>query len=206
MCWDGADMFQSMKTDQSMWPIFYSIMNLPPNMRSIVHVGMHLAGFDLGSYASLDIFADELLQMWTTGFVVDGQRYKVFLIEVLTDSRGREKLLKIQGSGSFAGCFKCEFKGISFAKTRVYNDWRRYLAVTDPRRNISRGRNSIVQNFCYEGGLRPTNISYETYAANGQRAINGEGDPVVGGGFAFEGVKGKYTLLQYYTKCSYNIL
>jgi len=206
MCWDGADMFKSLKTDQAMWPIFYSIMNLPPSMRSIIHVGMHLAGFDLGGYASLDIFADELLQMWTTGFVVAGQRYKVFLIEILTDSRGREKLMKIQGAGSFAGCFKCDFKGITFAKTRVYNEWRRYLPIDDERRRISRGRDSLTQNFCHESGVYPTKISYETYACNGRRAMNGEGDPVAGGGFAYEGVKGTYSLDLEFLYYSLNVL
>ena len=82
MCWDGADMHHNMKADKSMWPIFYCIMNLPPSLRHVSHVGMHMAGFDLGAYCSLDIFADELLNLWTSGFVVNGQKYKVFLIEI----------------------------------------------------------------------------------------------------------------------------
>jgi hypothetical protein len=102
-------MHSNMKAEKSIWPMFYCIMNLPPSLRHVPHVGMHMAGFDLGAYCSLDIFVEELLQLWNIGFVVDGQRYKVFLIEILTDSRGREKLMKVQGAGSLAGCSKCDF-------------------------------------------------------------------------------------------------
>jgi hypothetical protein len=145
MCWDGADMHNKQKADKSMWPIFYCIMNLPPSMRHIVHVGMHMAGFDLGAYCSLDIFADELLELWNIGFVVEGQRYKVFLIEILTDSRGREKLMKVQGAGSHEGCSKCDFTGTSFGRTVVYEGWRRYLPVDDIRRNKNTAIRSVKQ-------------------------------------------------------------
>ena len=137
MCWDGANMFNNNKAEHSMWPIFYCVMNLPPSMRHLVHVGMHMAGFDLGAYCSLDIFADELRELWTKGFVVDGQHYKVFLIEILTDSRGREKLMKTQGSGAFAGCSKCHFEGRTFGKSVVYEKWRSYLPMDDIRRSKS---------------------------------------------------------------------
>lgn len=150
MCWDGADMHHNMKSDKSMWPIFYSIMNLPPSLRHVSHVGMHMAGFDLGAYCSLEIFADELLELWNNGFVVDGQRYKVFLIEILSDSRGREKLMKVQGSGSMAGCSKCDFAGRTFARARVYDGWRRYLEEDDIRRRKNISIRSIKQVLLYK--------------------------------------------------------
>jgi hypothetical protein len=145
MCWDGADMHSNMKVEKSMWPIFYCIMNLPPCLRHVPHVGMHMAGFDLGAYCSLDIFADELLQLWNVGFVVNGQTYKVFLVEILTDSRGREKLMKVQGAGSHEGCSKCAFGGRTFANRTVYDDWRRYLAEDDPRRAKSTAIRNVRQ-------------------------------------------------------------
>ena len=145
MCWDGADMHHNMKADKSMWPIFYCIMNLPPTLRHVSHVGMHMAGFDLGSYCSLEIFAAELIELWNIGFLVNGQRYKVFLIEILSDSRGREKLMKVQGSGSLAGCSKCDFEGRTFSKTRVYDGWRRYLAEDDDRRQKSTQQRNLKQ-------------------------------------------------------------
>jgi hypothetical protein len=145
MCWDGADMHNKTYNNKSIWPIFYCIMNLPPSMRTVVHVGMHMAGLDLGSMCSLDIFADELLNLWTEGFTVDGQLYKVFLIEILTDSRGREKLMRVQGAGSYAGCSKCDFPGRTFGGTRVYDGWRRYCEANDPRRAKLTARNSLHQ-------------------------------------------------------------
>jgi hypothetical protein len=164
MCWDGADMHSNMKTDKSMWPIFYSIMNLPPSIRHVVHVGMHMAGFDLGAYCSLDIFADELLQLWNEGFTVDNQRYKVFLIEILTDSRGREKLMKVQGAGSLSGCSKCDFPGERFAATCVYNGWRRYLPTDDVRRNKSNSIRQIKQ-VCYICIITPLTLPLHLIAS-----------------------------------------
>jgi len=152
MCWDGADMHHNMKADKSMWPLFYCIMNLPPSVRHVPHVGMHLAGLDLGAMCSLEVFADELQELWNTGFVVGGQRYKVFLIEILTDSRGREKLMKVQGAGSLAGCSKCDFEGRTFDNTRVYDRWRRYLPADDARRNKMtsiRSRHQVCNYYSY---------------------------------------------------------
>jgi len=152
MCWDGADMHTKMKADKSMWPIFYCIMNLPPSLRHVVHVGMHMAGFDLGAYCSLDIFADELIELWTTGFIVEGQCYKVFLIEILTDSRGREKLMKVQGAGSGEGCSKCDFPGRRFARAQIYDGWRRALPTEDPRRrksNLSATSKQVTHSLCH---------------------------------------------------------
>ena len=145
MCWDGADMHHNMKAEKSMWPIFYCIMNFPPSLRQVSHVGMHMAGLDLDAYCSLEVFADELYQLWIDGFVVDGQRYKVFLIEILSDSRGREKLMKVQGSGSFAGCSKCDFPGRTFARSRIYDGWRRYIDEGDSRRSKSTAVRSVKQ-------------------------------------------------------------
>jgi hypothetical protein len=145
-------MHSNMKAEKSMWPIFYCIMNLPPSLRHVPHVGMHMAGFDLGAYCSLDIFAEELLQLWNLGFVVDGQWYKVFLIEILTDSRGREKLMKVQGAGSLAGCSKCDFGGRSFGGSVIYDEWRRCLSDDDPRRAKSTSmRNTKQVCLCFIG-------------------------------------------------------
>lgn len=39
ICWDGADMFNY--SGKSMWPLCYSIMNLPPTLRDKPHVGKY---------------------------------------------------------------------------------------------------------------------------------------------------------------------
>ena len=58
--WDGASMFNFIK-GPSMWPLCYSIMNLPPSLRSKMHIGLHVASFCDGAHASQDVMADELL-------------------------------------------------------------------------------------------------------------------------------------------------
>jgi len=162
-------------------------MNLPPSLRHVPHVGMHMAGFDLGAYCSLDVFSDELMQLWDPGFVVDGQKYKVFLIEILTDSRGREKLMKVQGAGSHAGCSKCDFPGRTFARTCVYDGWRRYLSAGDIRRNKMNGIRSLLQYHCEERAPPPQDRTYAFYKTNGTAAIENNGEPSNGvkGLFAF---------------------
>jgi hypothetical protein len=37
VCWDGADMFNY--SGNSMWPLCYSIMSLPPSLRDKSHIG-----------------------------------------------------------------------------------------------------------------------------------------------------------------------
>jgi hypothetical protein len=147
ICWDGADMHNM--SGKSMWPIFYCIMNLPPSLRHIVHVGMHMAGFDLGSYCSLDIFVDEMIDLWVVGFNVYGVHYRVFVIEALCDSRGREKFMKVQGPPAHVGCNKCHFSGRQFGKTAVYEGVRAYLSVNDSRRRKSVQRNALKQVIYY---------------------------------------------------------
>ena len=206
-------MHHMMKAGKSMWPLFYCIMNFPPSLRHVPHVGMHMAGFDLGAMCSLDIFADELLQLWDKGFVVDGQQYKVFLIEILTDSRGREKLMKVQGAGSKAGCSKCEFEGRTFGRSQVYDRWRRYLPADDPRRRKNTALTSTkqvctcaiyvcdtcsncmsfcvyvyvcMQYHCLERERPPREKDYDFYVNNARRAMeSGEVSNGVKGFFPF---------------------
>ena len=94
VCWDGADMFNH--AGKSMWPLCYSILNLPPSLRDKVHVGMHVASFDDGSDAATELFAHELLHLWETGFIVDGRKYYACCPQVVMDGRGREKFCKVQ--------------------------------------------------------------------------------------------------------------
>ena len=39
VCWDGASMFTFGKSNQEMWPLIYSIVNLPPSLRDKLHIG-----------------------------------------------------------------------------------------------------------------------------------------------------------------------
>jgi hypothetical protein len=78
ICWDGALLFK-FKSGPSMWPLCYSIMNLPPCLRNKVNIGMHVASFCEGSTASLDVFAHELLDLWNNPITVEGITYYVMV-------------------------------------------------------------------------------------------------------------------------------
>ena len=124
MCWDGAQVFDP--TSKSMWPILWSIINFPPELRDKPFLGLHMASLDTCSIAAIQVFVDELQQLWDIGFNVNGRHYVVALIEIICDGRGREKIKKVQGGGSsIAGCHICDFKGYSFAKRIVFRRWQR---------------------------------------------------------------------------------
>ena len=96
VCWDGADMFNF--SGKSMWPICYCIMNLPPSLRDKMHVGMHVASFDNGSDAGLEVFTNEMFFLWENGLYVDGCKYYVCCPQIVMDGRGREKFCNVQVS------------------------------------------------------------------------------------------------------------
>ena len=110
ICWDGALMFNAGK-GESMWPLCYSIMNLPPCLRNKVHIGMHVATFCKGSTASLDIFSQELLDLWNHPIEVDGKMYYVMVSQIVMDGPGRLKYCKCQGTTALAGCNLCDVTG-----------------------------------------------------------------------------------------------
>jgi hypothetical protein len=123
MSWDGAQVFDTNR--HSMWPIFWSILNFPPEFRDKPFIGMHMASIDTCTQASLQILVDELKLLWEEGFYMNGRRYVVALISIICDGRGREKIRKVQGAGSHAGCHLCDFRGTSFAKRVVFRNWQR---------------------------------------------------------------------------------
>ena len=94
VCWDGADMFNF--SCKSMWPVCYCIMNFPPSLRDKMHVGMHVASFDDGSDAALEVFTNELLHLWEKGFSINGCKYYVCCPQIVMDGRGREKFCNVQ--------------------------------------------------------------------------------------------------------------
>jgi hypothetical protein len=122
--WDGAQMHDRRNT-KSMWPLMWSILNFPPELRDKPFLGLHLASLDTGSEASLEVLVNELLILWNTGITINGQHYVVGLCHIICDGRGREKIKKVQGSGSLIGCHICDFPGRSFASRIVYPNWQR---------------------------------------------------------------------------------
>ena len=94
-----------------MWPLCYSIVNLPPCLRNKVHLGMHVGSFCEGTVASLDMFAKELLSLWNNPISVDGQAYYVMVSQVVMDGPGRSKYCKCTTTVAHAGCNICDMTG-----------------------------------------------------------------------------------------------
>jgi hypothetical protein len=140
LCWDGALLFNTKKT-KSMWPLTYYIFNLPPCLRTKMHLGMHLAFLDSGSKVSCNIFAMELDDMWVNPIDVDGTLHHVAVLGEVFDGRGFEKWNECQGGGSIAGCPKCiNFPGTSISRGCVtFEGMRRNLPVGHRARRQSRG-------------------------------------------------------------------
>jgi hypothetical protein len=112
LCSDGIDIYNM--SGKCTNPVQVSIMNLPPNMRNKLHVGLFLWAIDKGSDAALSVIVDELLKLWTVGIPVDDLVYRVGLVCVVLDGKGYEKVRKQQGGGSYAGCTDCDLGGRRF--------------------------------------------------------------------------------------------
>jgi hypothetical protein len=59
---------------------------------------MHLASFDNGSTAALEMFAEELLDLWNNPIIIDGISHYVIIGQILMDDKGRESFCGVQGS------------------------------------------------------------------------------------------------------------
>lgn len=109
-CWDGADAFNDSGTN--FWPGCYSILNFPIDLRSKLHIGLHVVTLCTGEEASIRLMVEELKSLWTIGILVNGITWKVALINGVWDGRGYEKVTCTQGAGSLFGCNVCTFPGI----------------------------------------------------------------------------------------------
>ena len=111
VCWDGANIHNTVQRD-SMWPLLYSIISLPPSLRNKLHLGLHVASFDNGNRASLDMFASELKNLYENPIIVNGIKYYVMVFQIIMDGPGRNKFCKLLGPHALnGGCNLCEFKG-----------------------------------------------------------------------------------------------
>jgi hypothetical protein len=126
---------------------------------------MHVASFDDGSEASLQMFADELLDLWHNPVDVDGQKNVVVLGQILMDDKGRESFCGVQGATSKAGCNICHFEGRRFKTRQVFDGIRRYLPMNDPTRNHNSAKNDRDQLHFgfYEKRQPPKKRTYAEY-------------------------------------------
>lgn len=49
-------------------------------MRYKMHVGMHVATLDSGNDGALQLFADELLDLWENPIIIDNIKFRVALV------------------------------------------------------------------------------------------------------------------------------
>ena len=155
LCWDGATMFNFVK-GPSMWPLCYSIMNLPPSLRNKVNIGLHVASFCDGVDASQIVLADELMQLLLKPIEVDGIKYYVLVAQAIFDGPGRTKYMKLLATTSLQGCPLCEVDARTWANRRVYDSWRRYL----PHDNVIRKKVHKSHNIKCSSGSGNIQLQY----------------------------------------------
>jgi hypothetical protein len=149
LCSDGFDIYNM--SGKCTNPVQVSILNLPPNMRNKMHVGLFLWAIDKGTDAALSVIVDELLDLWTTGIPVDNLVYRVGLVCVVLDGKGYEKVRKQQGGGSYSGCTDCDMGGVRFDGAMNISGYRRYVNNTEYIQNRYRiyVKNRIGTEFMY---------------------------------------------------------
>jgi hypothetical protein len=112
--YDGVQIFR--RKVQDFFPMVFSILNLPPSMRSTTGMGLFtlsLIDYKTNSNCTtfmLELFAQEL-QYLEKGFVVNINDVNYYiqcrLILQCYDSKGLESVLNVEGANSYIGCGLC---------------------------------------------------------------------------------------------------
>ena len=139
LCTDGVNPFSSNKVNYSMWPIMFSVLNLPKEVRNtyqnIMLVGIVPAQVEGKEPKSLDpyleIVVDELLDLSEATFY-DGYRkvefaFKIDIFNYVLDYPGLTKVLSAAGPNALQGCMWCEKRGT--CTTCIYNVVHFYINV-----------------------------------------------------------------------------
>jgi len=144
----------------------------------------------LGCNATLEIFTEELKELWSPGILIGNVIYRIGLVNGIWDGKGFEQVTKTQGTGSLRGCNACDFPGITFAGTRVYPFYSRYIHADDPRRlkRPPRGvqNHQLMYNLRNEDDEEPKIFNYDDNIYDGIEFSNREDTKVK----AVNGVKG----------------
>ena len=147
---------------KGLWPLTWFIASLPPSLRHLLHVGMHVAALDSGNRAATEALSCELLDLWETG--ISG--YQVAVIIFNMDTKGYEFFRGQQGTGSYSGCYDCKGDTGSYVCGRmVHKCHRRFL----PKNSIFRRKSASIYNqnlpFFNENETRDSipNLNYNDY-------------------------------------------
>ena len=128
---------------------------------------------------TLEIFANELLELWNPGITINGIVYRIGIVSAIFDGKGYEQVTKTQGSASLEGCNACDFPGFWFGHGKsgsvVYPFYSRYLQINDTRR-LKRPQHvphfNAMYNLKNEFDPPPINRSYANYVRDGVRFNN----------------------------------
>jgi len=146
---------------------------------------MHITALDSGGHrATLDCLARELLDLWENPMEAkDGKRYVVAAMGFNFDTKAYEKIMGVQGSASYKGCFFCDGNlGKMVGKTMCYPCHRCFLPTTHTYRNLSRQggyQNQIPFFPTTERRRSPRQMTCAEYLVNGAQA-RAQGEPVNG--------------------------
>jgi hypothetical protein len=138
--YDGANIWATNQSS-SMWPLCVVVMEYPPHIRKIPGVGTFLVMLSnlTKSCGAEDSMFERLVHELRTlhnGIVLEGAKRLVAQVNVyILDTRGVEHLLRVQGAGSYCGCYRCMFfKGRTFFPTNnvvVYYNHSAWLSEED---------------------------------------------------------------------------
>ena len=99
-----------------------------------MHVGMHVATLDSGNDGALQLFADELKDLWDNPIIIDDLKFRVALVYIAMDGPGLSKFTCSGGHGSYSGCQLCDLVGIRYANRIVHPFSRRFLEPNEAPR------------------------------------------------------------------------
>ncbi|KAK3288548.1 hypothetical protein CYMTET_3985 [Cymbomonas tetramitiformis] len=117
LCADGASVW---KDGSGVFPIYFQILNLPPEIRKRFE-NLELYGLMAGKPANTAVLyeklVEELLHLWHEGFhcwdahTEEVVKARVMLLAVVFDYKGLTDAMRIMDVGSFSGCAKCKIRG-----------------------------------------------------------------------------------------------
>lgn len=150
-------------TCNTFWPLFCSILNLPPSLRNKIGVGQFLIALYTGAlgkgaeaYLLEDLFLGELLAFEKGQLLaVDNRKYfvQIRLIQHCLDTKALGKMLNVQEANSLAGCPLCDdFPGVyrsSLSKV-VNGQHRQMLPLTSALRILGNSEMCCPPNY-YKG-------------------------------------------------------
>lgn len=138
--YDGTQVHNKMKKTSDYWPLMVTVLNLPPNLRNRLGIGTFVVGLVAGlsgSAAETDLFESmflQELQLLHNGITIGGLQTQttpstsriqlpcsVFarLALHIYDTKAWQKVLRVHGPGSRAGCVMC--RGIHGQHRSVLN-------------------------------------------------------------------------------------